>query len=243
MEELPAPQTTFEPFDFGKIAGRSQVAAAMGFERQKGLLPIGGQVGGVRPQRRGASPFSVGRYRFFFPDLDVRFVRLPARWTLLTLSFGKLNRSNRYPICTGMRFHSQADLDAALAKWQAILSLQDWEIRATLIHHPDRQIDNSSYACVGQCAVSFKLKQATIRILSDGAAFTYPEQAASLDHELTPVHELLHVHFHPFEPSKDLVRELWEQTIEVLARRFVALARRGQLAEDQLAAALEAAEP
>lgn len=129
-----------------------------------------------------------------------------------------------------MIFSSQDQLDAALAKWQKILRLQDWEIRASIVNAGDNGGNR------GTCTVHFQLGAATIRISSHDSGDSSKEwDHERKDMELTLVHELLHIPFHSFRPKEDsLKHELWEQAIEKTAWNLVALERRPTIHADLL---------
>lgn len=117
-----------------------------------------------------------------------------------------------------MIFETQEQLDAALARWQRILRLQDWDIRASL---RPRGIDDTQD---GHCIVHWRLKSATIRIVNQNCEGSLPEWPYDCEHIL--VHELLHIPTHPFAPDKETMNDdLFEQHIDSLAKVLVALER------------------
>jgi hypothetical protein len=120
-----------------------------------------------------------------------------------------------------VNYSTQAELDAAVAYWQKILRLQDWEVKAKIVRQLDKCGDNT-----------FKTasKKSLIRLLNpiDAVDWDFP-----LDHEKTLVHELLHLHlFHEvldksFEVGT-LNDTLSEQAVECLSLALVELNRKGQ---------------
>jgi hypothetical protein len=124
-----------------------------------------------------------------------------------------------------MRYLTQADLAAGLAKWQAILHLQDWEIAVSLV--PQTTWDDRMQCA--DCATRRSYNAADIRLA------TFPTldlvgAPTSEDMERTLVHELLHVVFRSGQlwdekPSRHELNH-YEHAIEATARALVELDRR-----------------
>jgi hypothetical protein len=85
---------------------------------------------------------------------------------------------------------SQAQLEGWLAYWQASLGLMDWMVGVKLVRAMEGNI-------VGQCRHSQVHQQADIELLDP-----YCYGPRENDIEVTLVHELLHIHFAPFEYEK-----------------------------------------
>ena len=117
-----------------------------------------------------------------------------------------------------MRNDSQ--INELCKKWQEILKLHDWDVRVDLgrsdeLSEPDRE---------GECFVELAKGEALIRLLDPKIPYDFTFQ---YDVEKVLVHELLHLSFAPFEPEDDSLRhDLWEQTIERMAKTLVAFQRR-----------------
>ena len=124
-----------------------------------------------------------------------------------------------------MRYLTQADLDAGLAKWRAILHLQDWEIAVTLVPQTTWEDRGQS----GDCSVQTESYSAEIRI-SEFETLDHVGYHGQQDMERTLVHELLHVVFRhrmlwADRPAKHQ-RKYFEHSIEQMARALVELDRR-----------------
>lgn len=126
---------------------------------------------------------------------------------------------------TTFRYHTQEALEAGLAKWQAILHLQDWEITVALV--PQTAWDDRGQ--MGDCSVQSQSFSASIRIATfdtlDHIGYRGQE-----DMERTLVHELLHCLFRGEQlfdgkPSRSQ-RCAYEHAIEQTARVLVELDRR-----------------
>lgn len=118
-------------------------------------------------------------------------------------------------------------VDDLCRKWQEILKLNNWEVVVKLgrpdeLSEPDRE---------GECFVNLPKGEALIRLLDPKIPYDFTFQ---YDVEKVLVHELLHLSFAPFEPEEDSLRhDLWEQTIERMAKTLVAFQRRVENLESQ----------
>lgn len=124
-----------------------------------------------------------------------------------------------------MRYLTQQELEAGLAKWQAILHLQDWEFSIALV--PQTTWESRSQSA--DCGVCLNTYRAEIRL----AAFDSLDLTAApseADMERTLVHELLHVVFRKdmlwTHGAKGHERRHFEHAIEQSARAYVELDRR-----------------
>ena len=117
---------------------------------------------------------------------------------------------------------NDSDLQLLLKKWQHILKLDAWRIKARICRISEMNDANAQGENTWVLAVS----QSDIHILdaSDFPADSLFEQ----DMEKTLVHELLHLHFAPFEPEDTDGLEFcaMEQTVELLANLLVQMERR-----------------
>lgn len=118
---------------------------------------------------------------------------------------------------------TQKQLEVLLAEWQAALRLLDWAISARFVKATE--LDGGALA---QCRYTLERKIATIKILRPKRG---PDDSPHpRDPESDLVHELLHVHFAPFEPQS------WEspkgiaieQAIDLIAEALVKLKRSGK---------------
>mgnify|MGYP001640448745 CR=1 FL=1 len=109
---------------------------------------------------------------------------------------------------------------ALCRKWQGILKLNDWDVvievgRPDELSEPDRE---------GEVVVVLAKGEALIRLLDPNIPYDFP---FPYDMEKVLVHELLHLSCAAFEPEDDSLRhDLWEQTIERMAKTLVAFQRR-----------------
>lgn len=113
---------------------------------------------------------------------------------------------------------TQKQLDCWLAKWKVILRLQDWEIDASLYHRD--HIEGAD----GKCDHEYSRKQAAVYIATRRGR---PDTVKPHDPELTLVHELIHLHFAPFQAKdmQSLAGKAQEQAIECLTTSLIALDR------------------
>jgi hypothetical protein len=105
-----------------------------------------------------------------------------------------------------------------LDDWQCILRLRDWQITVALVRHAIAPADG-----VGWCNHVLQHRSAVIEILDPR---DYPPTCAN-DPEEVLVHELLHIHFAPFEYEKRDSPEgdAQEQAINMIAGALVKLKR------------------
>lgn len=114
--------------------------------------------------------------------------------------------------CIANQFVTPVNLAAWLPKWQHILRLRDWNVVAHVV--PKSEVPD----CRGDVEHSVGTKSAMIRI---GDNLTVGEAAEVL------VHELLHLHFAPFEAkvngsAEDIAQE---QAIQLIAEALVSQRR------------------
>lgn len=117
---------------------------------------------------------------------------------------------------------TQKQLEVLLAEWQAALRLLDWTISARFVR--DGELDGGAIA---QCKCTIERKIATIKILRPGRG---PDDSPHpRDPESDLIHELLHVHFAPFEPQswESPKGVAMEQAIDLIAEALVRLKRAG----------------
>lgn len=130
-------------------------------------------------------------------------------------------------------YESQAHLDADLAYWQEQLRLQDWRVKAEVVRDKQMRdaIDKHSPSS-GGASVLLDRKEATILLLHPAdfpSDTTWPQ-----DHEVTLVHELLHLHLEaifwacPLAEKTDSYTNAEEQAICSIAPGLVQL-RRGSM--------------
>lgn len=115
------------------------------------------------------------------------------------------------------------EAQALMGYWQEVLRLQDWTVILEICRREDLYEGTQ-----GQCEMTFRRKEARIKILDPT---DYPtKDSIPQDMEATLVHELLHLHFVGFDLSKVDSREddLLEQTINALSYALVGLKRKAQ---------------
>lgn len=122
-----------------------------------------------------------------------------------------------------MIYETQEQLDEALLEWQKTLRLQDWQIRARLVRGRDMFTEESA----ASVRWTFPKKMATIQLL-DPADYE-PNIEFPQDHEISLVHELLHLHYAGFDETENgsVEHALLEQSIEAISTALVALKRGG----------------
>lgn len=115
---------------------------------------------------------------------------------------------------------TEKTVDELCRKWQKILRLEDWEIHTELFsarefEECDRQ---------GEVVYDISTGQAIIHLLDVDARLNTP---FPYDMEKVLVHELLHLHFAIFEPEQEdkLRHDLWERTVERMAKTMLLLYR------------------
>ena len=111
-------------------------------------------------------------------------------------------------------------LQALCREWQQVLRLQDWDVRCKFV----RQREMTDSGCAGECRFQLEKKQAVIYVIDP---IDWPPNCAwPQDVEKTLVHELLHLHMAPFQPSHDTLEHvMMEQAIESIATGLVRLRR------------------
>lgn len=112
------------------------------------------------------------------------------------------------------RIYDEKQLTRVMHKWQHILHLDAWDIRIKLC----RRSDMFDQQAQGENNWTLATRQAVIHVLDP---VDYPHDTEfEQNMERTVVHELLHLHFAPFEPDDDNSLEYlaMEQTIELLAQ-------------------------
>ena len=111
-----------------------------------------------------------------------------------------------------------SELHKQLIYWQKVLYLQDWTIGIKIC----RQWEMSDTDTLAQCQWFLQRKDAIISVLSPHDLlglknrFLFGEEA---DYDISLVHELLHLHFAPFQREGDEVSV--EQAINGISRGLV----------------------
>ena len=113
------------------------------------------------------------------------------------------------------------ELQEVCAEWKRRLRLDAWDIVINL--YRQREFF-SEEECVGENTYDLRKCESVIRIIDP---LDYPTNTRfPLDMEVVVVHELLHLLFATFEPEeKTLSHDMWEQTIERLAKALVCTKR------------------
>jgi len=116
---------------------------------------------------------------------------------------------------------TEDELREKCAEWQAILRLQDWDIQVTIERASSFKIPGNE----GECEWNIQYKTALIRIL-DPVDFP-PYSKWPYDMEETLVHELLHLHFVPFDNFERETHEknAVEQAINLITCALLRLKR------------------
>lgn len=114
------------------------------------------------------------------------------------------------------------DLQALVKKWQAILRLQDWDVRVRFVRHHE-----FSTPVNGDCKMWKQKKRADIRILHPQDQTQNPDDLDEECIENTLVHELIHLHVWWFDYRFDTPEEdHLEQAINALANALIGLNQR-----------------
>lgn len=120
-----------------------------------------------------------------------------------------------------MKYANNEELVDACAKWQKALRLQDWKLAVRIARGNGLDLPPDTQ---GRCEWTLGRKEALIRIL-DPVDFpldcSWPQ-----DMEVTLVHELLHLHFAPFDDFEGLKDTLSEQAINAISHALVEVSRK-----------------
>ena len=116
---------------------------------------------------------------------------------------------------------AQKHIDQKLQAWQQRLNLQDWDLRAKLVH-PDALEPKT----LGNIRWNTDTHHATIGVLS---TYNYDRnltnEAMLDDMEFTIVHELVHLHLASL-PRSEASRRVEEHAVNELAKALLNLAKR-----------------
>lgn len=129
-----------------------------------------------------------------------------------------------------MIYKTNDELQEACTEWQKRLRLQDWIIKCK-ISRASGVKDNSQ----AHCSWVLEKKMATIVILDP---IDYPEDTMhEQDMEWSLVHELLHLHFAPFDREHDEHKDvLIEQAVDSISWGIVNLYREKPVQKKELKA-------
>ncbi|MHC5779681.1 hypothetical protein [Nostoc sp.] len=101
-------------------------------------------------------------------------------------------------------------------EWQQILRLMDWDVSVNIVSY-----EEMPEGVEGECQFVINNKTANIKLIKPEG---YPFDALRpYDMEQTLVHELLHLHFAPFNIDTGLKATSQEQAINAIARALVNL--------------------
>lgn len=118
-------------------------------------------------------------------------------------------------------YQDQAEAQEACDVWKKILKLADWDIVVRI----GRASQMSTLDRMGQVSYTLNKRSAVITLLDPE---DYSNSIWPLDHELTLVHELVHLHLvftDPFIDSHNALNTLLEQAVESLSAALVGLNR------------------
>jgi hypothetical protein len=117
---------------------------------------------------------------------------------------------------------SQRKLTSIKREWQKLLRLQDWKIKIRFA--TDEELEEATgVEAVGACHSSPETREAQI-LIADVSVLE--EGDRQRDVENTIVHELLHVHFAPFQSDHEAVKLQHEQAIEPITDALLKLKRK-----------------
>ncbi|CAF1787884.1 hypothetical protein NRS6110_04448 [Bacillus subtilis] len=114
------------------------------------------------------------------------------------------------------------DLIKLCSEWQTILRLQDWNVKCEIKRANDMLLKDVA----GECNWDINSKVAAISILDP---IDYPsDHLEQQDIEKTLVHELLHLHYAPFDQFENDSPEIVniEQSINLISEALVNLRRK-----------------
>lgn len=119
---------------------------------------------------------------------------------------------------------TEKTVDDLCQKWQALLRLRDWDIHVELFSAREFSEEDRQ----GEVFYDISTGQAIIHLLDVDAKLDTP---FPYDLEKVLVHELLHLHFAIFEPEQEdkLRHDLWERTVERMAKTMLLLHRQGNI--------------
>lgn len=120
------------------------------------------------------------------------------------------------------------EIENQLEFWQDILSLRDWQIEVRI----SRQWNMDDHLTLAQCTPFLGRKDAIIKVLDprdlDGLRDRFLN-SEERDYDVSIVHELLHLHFAPFQTEDGSHLDLAEeQAVNAISRGLVRLYRRPQ---------------
>ena len=122
-----------------------------------------------------------------------------------------------------MIYENEEQARQACAEWQERLKLQHWLVKARICRRDDMGLEDSC----GTCAWTLSRAEALLKLLDP---IDYPEDGiVDQDHEVTLVHELLHIHFAPFASDlkpDSLEHIAMERAIDVMSKTMVELKRK-----------------
>lgn len=110
---------------------------------------------------------------------------------------------------------TEENLQAYVKYWQKRLNLENWKIMVNFY----REHDFEHPRCRGENSYNITTGESLIKILDPQ---DYPKGTFEQNIEKTLVHELLHLHFAPFEPEENLAHDLWERCIVEMATALTA---------------------
>ncbi|MBU2701135.1 hypothetical protein Ga0466249_002249 [Sporomusaceae bacterium BoRhaA] len=108
-------------------------------------------------------------------------------------------------------------------KWQERLRLQHWDVVLSIVRQSDADMSGN----LGSCRCTLSTALSIIKLLDP---VDYVNDYYPYDMEMVLVHELLHLHFCPFDDcldSNDLKDIMLERAIEHIARALVETKRKG----------------
>lgn len=118
-------------------------------------------------------------------------------------------------------YSNQGEAQEACNVWKKILKLSDWDIVVRI----GRASQMRNLSRMGQVSYTLNKRSAVITLLDPE---DYSNSIWPLDHELTLVHELVHLHLaftDPFIDSHDALNTFLEQAVESLSTALVGLNR------------------
>lgn len=119
-----------------------------------------------------------------------------------------------------MIYADQKEAESSLQEWQRVLRLQDWDIKIRIVRA--KEFVNGDG--MGEVRYKHQKQMAVINLLDP---IDYDEiHLWEQDHEITMVHELLHIHFMGFEAEEGTEQDnAQERAIDVISKSLVSLRR------------------